>query len=512
MQHNKYIQILIIVLFVAQLQMVKSQQVNTTYFMENLPLRHMMNPAFQPETNYYISLPVIGSVNAAIGNNSLSMQDVVYKQNGKTISFLDENADVNTFYNKLQSQIMLNGGAQVNLLSVGFKHDYSFWNFSLTQRLDAFAGVPKDFFKLALFGTTDIFNNNFNMSRLQASVNYYTEAALGYSRQLDEQWTVGMKIKYLYGTLNISNTNDYITLDAGLEKWQLRVKGTTNFAGELQPFQDLANQAAISVRKPSGAGAGIDLGVQLRLTSNLYLSASLTDLGYIRWTKNLNNLNYSADFKYDGIAHVDVNTGLPTLNALVNNIANPNYFIDSLSTALTNSVAINQTNNTYTTTTTAKLNIGAEYKFLSNKLSVGLLLRQLYYTNYVHDEITASVNAFPTDWFNASLSYSVLKGFNTFGAGFGVRTGIVHWFAAMDYVPLTKTNLNSLSIYGMSFKNIPVPYNLKNFNLSLGINIVFDNILKNKSNPTEKSGRQVNSKTGLFRTKFPTEENCNCPK
>jgi hypothetical protein len=505
-----YTKVLLILVFAINFQMIDSQQVNTLYFMENVPLRHMLNPAFQPETNYYISIPILGNLNLGASNNAITLQDVIYNHNGHTITFLDEDGNIDAFYKKLKSTTAINSVVNINLFSFGFKYDNSFWNFSLNQRLDGNILLPKDVFKLALYGTPDLFQNNYDLNKLNTSVNYYTEAALGYSQKIDEQWTIGAKVKFLYGTANISTLNDYFTFNAGLEKWQLKSKGTINYASDIKPFEDFVKSRTFSIQKPSGLGAGVDLGAQLRLTSDLYLSASITDFGFIKWSKNVGNINYKADYLYNGIVNINGGMDLSTLEATLNRIGTVNPVVDSLITALQNSANINQTTNAYLTNTTAKVNIGAEYKLLSNKLSLGLLYRQLYYRNYISQELTVSANAFPYDWLNASLSYSVLNGSNTFGAGLGIRTGFIHWFTAMDYLPLKKTTLNSLSLYNVTLKNIPIPYNLKSFNLSVGINVVFDEFIKQKSKRIEKNGRVVNSRTGLFRTKFKTEEDCNC--
>ncbi|MDD4990715.1 MAG: DUF5723 family protein [Paludibacter sp.] len=505
-----YTKVLLILFFAVNFQLINSQQINTLYFMENMPLRHTLNPAFQPDTKYYISIPLLGNINLGASNNAVTLQDIIYNHNGRTITFLDEDGNVDKFYNKLKSTTAVNAFVNVNLFSFGFKHENSFWNLSLTQKLDGNVLMPKDVFKLALYGTPDMFQNNYNLTNLQSSVNYYTEAALGYSQQIDEQWTVGAKVKFLYGTANVTTSNDYFTLNAGLDKWQLKSKGTVNFAGEIEPFNNFLTTKTFSIKKPSGLGAGIDLGAQLRLTSDLYLSASITDLGFITWNKNITNTNYSADYLYDGIAHINGGMDLSTLQSTLNRLGTVNPVVDSLVAALQNSIQVNQTNNSYRIQTNAKLNLGAEYKFLSNKLSVGLLYRQIYSANYINHEITTSVNAVPYDWLNASLSYSVLNGSNTFGAGLGVRTGFIHWFAALDYLPLRKTTLKSLSIFNTTLKNIPLPYNTKSSNFSIGVNIVFDEFIHQKYNLGERNKREVNSRTGLFRTKFNNGDNCNC--
>ena len=39
---------------------IQAQQVTTLYFLENAPMRHIVNPAFQPVSNGYINFTPLG--------------------------------------------------------------------------------------------------------------------------------------------------------------------------------------------------------------------------------------------------------------------------------------------------------------------------------------------------------------------------------------------------------------------------------------------------------------------
>ena len=45
-----------------------AQQVNTLYFLENAPMRHIYNPAFQPVSNGYVNFTPLGWSSFNIGN------------------------------------------------------------------------------------------------------------------------------------------------------------------------------------------------------------------------------------------------------------------------------------------------------------------------------------------------------------------------------------------------------------------------------------------------------------
>jgi len=442
--------------------LANSQQVNTMYFMENVPVRNYLNPAFQPLSDFYFGLPILGYSQFSIGNNSVTLKDIIYKQNNQTIFFFDPAGNKQLFYNLLKPTTIFQTNTNVNLLDFGFRSGNSYWTFSLTQKLDGNIGIPKDFLKLPLFGTPELYNNAFNFDNLSADLSVYTEVALGYSLKSNEKFSIGGKIKFLYGMANISTRNQNLSLNTGVDKWVVSGNGAVNASlpGNLKVGNQIdslsyAAPSSSDLIKPNGMGAGIDLGISLKPIDNLTVSASLTDLGFITWNHNVNNINYNIDYTYSGVGPINV----------LNSNFDSNTIPDSIINGFNKSTTLSSTQKAYTTFTSPKLNVGVEYSFLQNKLSLGLLSRTIKHQNNIFEEITGSVNGRPTNWFNMSLSYSVMNGrMSNIGAGLGLRTGFVSWTLAADYIPL----------YYVSSSNVMIPYNTKGLNFALGINFVFN--------------------------------------
>jgi len=55
-------------------------------------------------------------------------------------------------------------------------------------------------------------------------------------------------------------------------------------------------------------GLGMDIGL-LYLTDRIVLSASLTDLGFIRWNKDVTNLKANNHFEFSGLNMLDILMG-----------------------------------------------------------------------------------------------------------------------------------------------------------------------------------------------------------
>lgn len=472
MKNNIKYKLLLVACMVLSLTNVSAQQVNTMYFMDNVPFRNQLNPAFQPYSNFYLGFPVLGYTQLGIGNNSLTLKDFVYEKNGQLISYLHPNGSVDNFYNALRRNTLLQANAQLNLLSFGFRTGRSYWNFTLNEKINTKFNVPKDLMKLMLYGTPNKTNNAYNFSTLGFDISAYTEAGLGYSINLTDKLAVGAKLKALFGTANLSSSLDNLTLNAGIDEWVIKGGGALRFASPATiETSDLSNinptfpSQITDYLKPVGLGGALDLGATYKLTNDLTLSAALIDLGMIRWYNNTNQASFNIDYKFDGL------TGLT-----IDSFNQGNQAFDSLLNKLQNSVKDSIMSNVlYTTRLSPKLNVGAEYAFFDNKLSVGLLSSTQLYNKAMYEELTASVNGRPIDWFNLSASYSVLNGrMSNIGAGLGIRTGFIHWFLSADYIPLRYTDPYPV-VLGSSTVNLPLPYNTKGLNFALGINFVFGN-------------------------------------
>lgn len=457
-----FIIIVSIVLFFSAFK-AKAQQVNTLYFIENAPVRHYLNPAFQPMSNFYLGFPVLGYSQFGVGNNSLTFYSLL------------QNKD--QLYSLIKPTTLFNVDAQLNLLDFGFRVKNSYWSFALTQKVSGQIGLPKDMFKFLLYGTPEMENNIYKLNSLNLNLTSYTEAALGYSKILNDQWTVGGKAKFLYGQANVSAHFDQFEINAGIDQWTVKAQGYGNMSSPAEVtignnFESVdANfdgSKLSSYTKPSGLGGAIDLGATFKPIEPLTLGASVTDLGFIRWTKNTNNVTFTTDYTFTGVGKVD---GDNIDSYQTRNIG------DSLVTAFKNSVVTSNTQKAYNTYLDPKLNLSAEYGFFENVVSVGLLSRTMFQQKATYEELTGALNLRPANWFNLSFSYSVLNGHaSNVGVGAGLRVGFINAFVAADYVPANWKRVDISQIdNSVSPTNYLVPYKTDRVNLAFGFNFVFGN-------------------------------------
>ena len=444
MKKNNGLKLLTLVCFsmtmsVIDSQVVNVQQVNTMYFMENLPQRNELNPAFQPFSDFYLGLPVIGYTRFSLGNSS--------PLNTK-FSFNPDKSNMDNFYNSLsdfssgssKDYTEFETSARVNFLSFGFRNKKIYWNFSLSENIVGKIGIPKSIFKLWLTPENVTYPSSFD--NFNTDLIAYTEAAVGYSREVNDKWSYGGKLKFLYGNNHVVYIAQNTKLTATADSLKL-----------IEGGQYYRSSSSLFSLKPAGLGGAIDLGFTFKPFESLTLSASATDLGLIHWNQKLRNNKLA----YSGSKIINNGDNIGTLIGMIK---------DELSTSVNDS-----TEGGYNSYLTPKINVGAELSFLDNKLSLGLLSRTILMDDTIHrvnQEVTFSINGRPAEWVNLSVSYSLFNGKQSLGAGLGLRTGPLHWFLSADYVPLSN---NSLYLKNM----IPIPYNRNGFNIGLGLTIALGN-------------------------------------
>lgn len=468
-----------------------AQQVTTLYFLENAPMRHTLNPAFQPVSNGYLNFTPVGYMSMWGGNNSLTMSDLIYKdkQTGNTITALHPNGDKAALLNTLQQVTFINGGLDLNLLSFGFRvKESGYFHFNALERIDAGIGTPHELYEILLGGGMQDLNggvNRIDLSRLSLNADIYTEVGFGYSQRINESWTIGGKMKFLMGTAAAKIKSTNLGIDASAEEWRINGQGDLLVAGPLQwdkMPQDIEGIGQIGsdivdlndipyLVKPSGYGAAIDFGFVYKPIEQFQITASLSDLGFICWT-NAHNYHFNIDTTFAGAGELQY----------ADYVVNGEFSTDSMMSDVKNSMlnvldAMHMTDmggKTFTRMVNGKFNIAIDAKFLENRLGLGVIATTRLYRGRLYGEATIGAALRPCNWLNLALTYSLLNNgkYSNIGAGlsFMPYDGI-NMTLAMDYIPTTYAY----------YDNIPVPYRSRGFNMALGFSIVWGTNHKQKT-------------------------------
>jgi hypothetical protein len=212
-------------------------------------------------------------------------------------------------------------------------------------------------------------------------------------------------------------------------------------------------------------GLGLDLGATYELNDKIMISASVTDLGFIRWNKDITTLSADNTFEFSGLNMNDFFNGSKTINDIGKDM------VDSLK----NAFSLTKSKAAFTTYLPFGISVGGSYN-LTKQFSVGLLSYSRIITKQFREAVTLSANLNIGNALSTSLSYTAANGqFNSLGAGLGFRAGVTQFYIVSDRIPLY---WNKIKNDNSSFV---LPANWNTFNFRIGMNLVFGNKVKEKS-------------------------------
>ncbi len=438
-----------------------AQQLRTAYFMENSPARTALNPAFRPERGY-VSIPVLGAVNASYTTNGIAVDNILFPKNGKTVTFMDNSVNTESFLNNLKDNNQINAEFGTQILSGGWYAGKGFWTVDVSLKGLANVRVPKTMFEFMKRGNTAE-GTAYDIRDISAYAESYLETGVGYSRPITEKLTVGGKVKLLLGVGSMDANITHLHAVMNDTKWSVTSTGTMSASMKgLVPEMETDEQgreyiSSFDFDSPglSGFGMGVDLGATYQLTENIILSAAVLDLGFVSWNKSGNTfgeVNGTFDFYGFDLAigdHVaEGSQGMgEQFDAMKNDFENLFHFTQKASEGRTSRLR-------------STINVGGEYRMLENKLGFGLLSSTRLYSPKAYTELTVSANYRPIIWFEAALSYSFIHSkFKTYGLALNFTPSWINFFIGSDYM-FTKVTPQFIPVSGNAtnlYMGISVP-------------------------------------------------------
>ena len=464
--------IIAIVLFMAGWTGLSAQFSNTYYYMYGVPQANQLNPAFQSGCNGYLGLPVISALRFEVESTSLGYKDI-FSYNSSTdkiITFMHPDGDKQKFLNALDNSNTIRAEIGTNIISLGWRQEDLFFTLDISERMNEGLTFTKDFAEFMIHGTKN--QERFNFSGMGNDINYYHELALGASYIFDDEIQVGVRGKILLGVANLQSRKSDINLTTGIDEWNMKSRVEFNFTApyleslpidedgylDLDSLGNMELSALFgfpsSVQEfltPAGftpvfgfrnPGFALDLGFNYRPIEQLNVSASIIDLGFIRWRNNPYQLTQTMDYTFGGI------------EVSLDEDADPG---EELLDSLKNSLKIKAVQGPYTQWLSGKVYLGVAYD-LTEKVRFGILARTRIYDYNFYNQFTLSANVQPISMFSASLSYSIYNGnYSNLGLGLSLRAGPLNVYFITDQAP---------SAYFW-------PQEFSSMNFRLGINIVW---------------------------------------
>ena len=413
---KKYLGLVIIALTFLKAQ---AQIDHTLYNMSHLPQIQLVNPSFQPTTKWYLAFSGYGKV----ANTGFVANDLLGNRVGDTVVI-----NATDFLNKLNRKNHVQAVAMADI-DFGLRiMKKTYLQFGVSQRVSTRLSVPKDLFEFAILGNAhpDLIDKELNIGGFDMDATHYREVAFGVSHQLNCNLGFGARVKRLTGFENMSTKNTALTLKTDPNTYDLTAKANLDFrTSGLDSLDSRYNSPSNFINGPNNKGWGIDLGATYKYKKFTF-SASLLDLGYIRWNENTLNIksrNPNSEFTFRGV----------DLNSVADSGSIDQYFqkiLDSLEGQFALDSVRGQK---YSTSLNTRLYIGGQFKWQS--FTVGGTFFSEFYDGGLRPGIAAMIRKDFGRWAQLQVNYSAMnRNWLNIGLGGSVNIGPVQLFFVSDNI------------------------------------------------------------------------------
>ena len=443
-------------------------QDKTSYLLQEIPQNINLNPAIGYQCKNYLALPLISDLSLYYRNSGFTYKQAFNSNAGETGDSIKP--DINRLSEVLGNRNHIRLGASVGILGLGFEADE--WYFSLNIRnrsssrltfnrsiidardgnWDLSADLPRE---IRIHGTGLHFLN-------------YTEFAFGASRRINRVLQMGIRTKYLLGSAHLQTRRSDIRLVTSDTPIELTGNSDILIRGSLPvdiEEDNNGNVSSVNNRLNSAGdftallfswnhGLAVDAGIIYEYSPKLTFSASLLNLGFIRWRKNVNSVYQQEDFLFQGI---DLNDYYQS--------GNETDFLQALEDSVNSHFRLSGSQTPYTALIPMKLMAGASCKY-NSYISLGLIGEAEILSGRIYPSLTINAVARPADNFSVSLSYSMMdRSFKNIGFGLVIGKEPVQFYLVSDNIPLNYVRARDLGLFW--------PYNSRTMNIRTGINVIF---------------------------------------
>ncbi|MEE4214009.1 MAG: DUF5723 family protein, partial [Bacteroidales bacterium] len=294
---------------------VFAQHIQTQYFL-NIPQSTQMNPAFRPDADLYIGIPGLSGAYFGMSNNLLNLTRLLQPMPGtdSVMTILHPDYDRDRFFRSIGQKGFVSTEVSVPIINVGVNLSDVWWlDIGIAFRGMARAKMPVDLLTLALEGNETFVGTTADLSGMGMNAQAYLETHVGLSRDIGDRLRVGGRLKLMQGAMSASLVADELEVDVNEDyshvfntSVALKLNGPFDVTLDEDGFiYDILfrENAEFNEVGPSfkNFGLGLDLGAEYILMDNLKLSASLIDLGFMRWGREAYTFTASNQFTFDGI-------------------------------------------------------------------------------------------------------------------------------------------------------------------------------------------------------------------
>ena len=434
--------------------------------LHQLPQANILNPAIDFPCNYYLELPILSSTKFAYNNSSFTYKDFIRHGSWDMQDSLI--MDFDNIYGKLRRNNYLHAELENVLLGAGFHWKGYFVSFRIYHSFHSVFHYTKDLVGLKDGNwdpSTDVPINYYLSGNELNEISYFGISA-AISKEFNPGLRLGLRLSYLKGTSNIRSKDsnlDIITAEQPVSvsirtdyevNASLPMEYQRDSTGRIYDIRPVFNNFLGDFIFNSNRGLSFDLGAVYEYNEKIKLSASILNVGFIRWASNGVNLRTDGNTYLIGEdldQYIQANQNSDLIQILRDTIFSSFHYYDTPAK--------------YFSLLPITAFAGGSYE-LNTSLQLALVGKIFYFSGTTIPSVTGSINFSANDYINLSASVSYAnRTFKNLGFAAIVGNRNVNFYFVTDMLPINYVREEQS---GALF-----PYNSRSFNFRIGINWLF---------------------------------------
>jgi hypothetical protein len=375
---------------------LQAQQGNTFFLMHAVPQSNLLNPAVQIDCRYFIGIPVLASAHLSYSNTAFTYNDLAGT----------DTWNIEGIFDQMHPTDLYTAEAWFHPISLGYRRKAFYYTFNIAEKVHGYQTIPRDVAEMTVHGNGPFVGDKASFNGLRPGGYHTREYSLGISKVMSPYLTAGIRAKLLFGKANLTSGRSKMSLATAEDNFSILLDGdytlnssfpftlTEDSAGNIDGIEMEEIVPLDYMLNRGNPGFSVDLGAIYRYDERITLSASLLDLGFVRWRTDLNNVSGEGEFAYGG---TDLSTVLVSMG-----------FLEEMVDSLMNSLEVTNTRDPYTYFLPTQLYLGGSYR-LSDAISLGAVNRNVIYRSKLHSSFTISAQADLADRLLAAVSWSYLN-------------------------------------------------------------------------------------------------------
>ncbi len=443
------------------------------YGFDALPQTLLLNPGAEVSYDKHFGVPFLshisfqgGASNKRITYNNIASDAAGF--NEMLSNIYDQNLSNSDYFLVNQRWEILNAGFRL-------KNPRYYLSFGIYEELQGFSSYDKQFARFFLYGDYDASGNLLTDQNTSfSSLNFVGEIVgvfhVGLSKQINQKWNIGARLKILSGSLDINSSNNQGTYSLSGEPggYNHNFQNMDFLIKNSGLFNDFNEEVNADFGKAftglffgdGNIGFGLDLGFTHKINDKVTISGSVLDLDYLAYSGNTISYEIGEDFTIDNEVPFDPIKG-----------GQKSYWLDVLEPYRT------YIERGYNTHRGPKVNAAASYKFINRKKGddyafrkvssiayagkesfvseLGVQTFTVFYPNLTHWAVTAFYSSEINKYLAMKVTYTYDKFSPTnFGLGISTHFNRFNFYATADNLldlPKWKdSNYQSIQ-FGMNF-------------------------------------------------------------